>query len=862
MPSIPIPPITPAQREALHARGLTDEEMVQLTPLERQKFIASFTPEEGQKLFNGGNADRSKPVPGFDLSNPPAAEVAANSDEPEPAPITDRPNPPPDELPEREPAASVTPLITPNSREVRESITTLVAQAKAATKHIVEEEKHPGLLQMVLVHPADEKVSGIYRYDLGDPNLIEELIKDAVNASKSGHNVYIEGRTVRRGLASKQRGGLADTVAVFALVVDSDADKGKAWTPTVPTSLAVETSPGNTHFWFFLENAVDADTGKALGDWLRTATNADADTGNVCQPYRVAGTVNYPGKKKLERGRVITPTHSLGFDPGTLWTPERFEQDFPAPAEPISGGTSSEGGTGSADESTIPADTLRVIREGVEDDADRSYIFYNVVKALNEDGWALTDIFTLLDRYPKGIASKYRGRLQREVERIWAKLGERREQKPAPTNLPAILSQKDFLAGYVAPDYILDGILQRRFIYSFTAVTGHGKTALALLLAQAVGSADPNATFGGHAAEKGQVIYLVGENPDDVRCRIIGANCKRSDDPDRDRIHFIPGVFDIAELHEQLMIAIDKLGGVDLVIVDTSAAYFLKEDENSQMGEHARTLRSLTTLPGGPCVVVLCHPIKHVTEPSQLLPRGGGAFTAEIDGNLTGWKHDETLVTFHHSPDKFRGPGFEPITFKLEKIDTTQLVDSKGRMIPTVHAIALSEQEEEAQEASAERDEDKLLAALAGKKALSIADLARACNWTLTNGELYKSKVQRIIQRLQTDRLVKRVRSNKYRLTDEGRKIDTDDEDDTIENRSGAVGSEKPFHPLRGMKLRPTVPCAFCSQTGDVYQFADGRRPKGQRRHSALHEGCAEPFFTGKQKPQNNGGVNSSPLAE
>ena len=45
--------------------------------------------------------------------------------------------------------------------------------------------------------------------------------------------------------------------------------------------------------------------------------------------------------------------------------------------------------------------------------------------------------------------------------------------------------------------------------------------------------------------------------------------------------------------------------------------------------------RTLTTLPGGPCVLVLCHPIKHVSEPEQLLPRGGGAFLAEVDGNLT-----------------------------------------------------------------------------------------------------------------------------------------------------------------------------------------------------------------------------------
>src|SRR5262249_16310434 len=404
-------------------------------------------------------------------------------------------------------------LAKPDSREGREFITTLAAQAKAATKDLPD----PGLWQMILVHPSTEGVGAIYRYALDDPELIERMTREAISASESGHNVYIEGRTVRRGLGAKQRGGLNDTIAVFALVVDSDNDKGKAWTPTVPVSLTVNTSPDNHHYWFFLEHALDPATAQKLGERLRAATNADSDTGNVCQPYRIAGTPNYPNKTKLERGRVITPTRALGFDPETLWTLERFEQDFPAPAEPIGGGTSA------AEESSIPDETMQVVRNGAPK-GQQSDAFWSVVLVLKRSGWSIDAIVALLEKYPDGIASKYRGRLRQEVERIWNKLGEKKEQKPAPANLPAILSQKDFLAGYVAPDYILDGILQRRFIYSFTAVTGHGKTALALLLAQAVGSANPNATFGGHAAEKGRVIYFVGENPDDVRCRVIGAN--------------------------------------------------------------------------------------------------------------------------------------------------------------------------------------------------------------------------------------------------------------------------------------------------------------------------------------------------
>jgi hypothetical protein len=343
---------------------------------------------------------------------------------------------------EAEEIIAATSGVVANTREVREFIETIIAQARAATEHL----KQPGLLQMMLIHPLDDNNVVLYRYKLDDVDLAERMTREAMSASAAGHNIYIEGRTVCPGLTGKKRGELADTVAVFAIVVDSDNDKGKGWTPTVPTSLAVETSPGNAHYWLFFEQALDPATGQALGERLRAITNADADTGNVCQPYRVAGTINYPNKKKQAQGRVVTPTHSLGFDPETLWTPERFEQEFPPSPDPkINGGggqtNSMAAGTASAiDESSIPTDTLRVIHDGVEDDADRSDAFWNVMMVLKEDGWTLNGIFTLLDRYPKGIASKYRGRLQREVERTWNKLARpsqaRRQQSPSSAITP------------------------------------------------------------------------------------------------------------------------------------------------------------------------------------------------------------------------------------------------------------------------------------------------------------------------------------------------------------------------------------------------------------------------------------------
>ena len=214
-------------------------------------------------------------------------------------------------------------------------------------------------------------------------------------------------------------------------------------------------------------------------------------------------------------------------------------------------------------------------------------------------------------------------------------------------------------------------------------------------------------------------------------------------------------------------IKVTKLGGqIDLIVVDTSAAYFPgdNENDNPQMGNHARNLRRLTELPGGPTVLVLCHPAKHVSEPSQLLPRGGGAFIAELDGNLTLWKTDDLAELSHN---KIRGPGFEPMTFRLEKIVCAELVDTKGRCIPSVRAVAVSEKDQEAIGHAARSEEDLLLVAMLDPSQ-SVAQLAIKCGW-LTNGNPAKSKAHRRLVALEKAGLVKKGRGGIWELTDKGR---------------------------------------------------------------------------------------------
>lgn len=331
---------------------------------------------------------------------------------------------------------------------------------------------------------------------------------------------------------------------------------------------------------------------------------------------------------------------------------------------------------------------------------------------------------------------------------------------------PRIRLLSDFMTGFVPPDFIIDGLLQRRFVYSLTGQTGHAKSAIALLVSELVSSPDRNTMLGVHKVNKGQVLYFVGENADDIRMRLIGS----IHDASLHRLYFIEGVFNIGQMFAQIREQVDRLGGFDLVVIDTSAAYFLGNEElsNTQMGAHARMLRSLTLLPGGPCVLVLCHPIKHVTDPTQLLPRGGGAFLAEIDGNLTSWKHDDVLIELHHN--KMRGPGFEPISFKLETIRTPKLVDARGRELPTVRAVPVTQSEEDTQRKRTEDDEDHVLAEMLAHPEASFSEIAESCGWVNGHGEALKKRVGRAIDRLQNakPKLVRKNR-NRWELTDEGK---------------------------------------------------------------------------------------------
>jgi hypothetical protein len=315
-----------------------------------------------------------------------------------------------------------------------------------------------------------------------------------------------------------------------------------------------------------------------------------------------------------------------------------------------------------------------------------------------------------------------------------------------------VLTLPQFLAGLKAPDYLVDGLFKRGFLYSTTAMTGAGKTAVALLLAVAVADPMRRWKFGPHDVEHGRIVYVTRENPDEVRERLIGMAAQMGFDAGELANTFlvIENVTDIAKAFERIKREIEPFGEVALIILDTSAALFVGDDENSsvEMLKHAKTQRSLTKLPGRPCVIALNHPTKKVSGPEQLLPRGGGGYLNEVDGNFTLWGHDDHLSDFSWT-GKLRGPDFERITFHMTTVVTLALKDAKDRVTPTVMARYVTEAEIAENESKAIFQEERLLRAI---DAASIANLAIACGWTNRGKDgverPYKSLVHRVLASL------------------------------------------------------------------------------------------------------------------
>jgi hypothetical protein len=362
---------------------------------------------------------------------------------------------------------------------------------------------------------------------------------------------------------------------------------------------------------------------------------------------------------------------------------------------------------------------------------------------------------------------------------------------PAAPPPDLLVSSADFIGGFVPPEYVIDGITQRRYCYSMTAQTGVGKTAIAMRWMAHVVLGRP---IGEREVQQGNVLYLAGENPDDVRARWLVLSREMGIDADTPKVTWLVGA-DMGARDQRLWNEIIKKGlQFALVIVDTAAAYNSGDDENSnnQAGAYARQLRTLTELPGGPCVVILCHPTKRAAD-DDLTPRGGGAFLAEVDGNMAVMRKDSLLAVVPFG--KFRGDMSWSQKYEIEVIrDHPTLKDARGRQMRSVLARPVAEGAAEVMEKRTDADTIAVLNALCNAPGATPTDLARVLGWTFgLKGEPNVNRVKRNLEKLAKQKLAKET-VGRWKTTSAGQQALND------------IDNAKPVEPrpMFPMSLPPT----------------------------------------------------------
>jgi hypothetical protein len=319
-----------------------------------------------------------------------------------------------------------------------------------------------------------------------------------------------------------------------------------------------------------------------------------------------------------------------------------------------------------------------------------------------------------------------------------------------------------FCAEFVPPSYAIEPFVRSGSIYTVTAKTGSGKTALLNTTALAVATGRNDILD--REVAKGRVAYIAAENPDDLRMRLMVSAWLFN--------------IDIAEISKNLLImdqrcrpeeliirlkSEQKTGGpFALIIIDTLAAFFDGSDanDNVQAGEFMRRLRPMTQLDGHPSVLVAAHPVKNASD-DNLVPYGGGAILNEVDGNLTLSKAEGGAIKMHWQ-GKLRGIEFDPLFFRIELASSPDVIDAKGRqvLLPVMQPATEADAEQ--------REEAEINSDIALLHAMISDPDATQEKWAQTIGRA-KSIVNKKLQRLHRDKLVEQI-LKRWTVTAKGKK--------------------------------------------------------------------------------------------
>ena len=302
-------------------------------------------------------------------------------------------------------------------------------------------------------------------------------------------NAYAPWSIVRKGLDRGKRGGEADVVAVLALVPDLDGDTGKAGELPLLAPYAVETSPGNLQPVYPFARALAPREAKPIAEALADAIGCDARTKDLSGVWRIPGTLNWPSKRKLGRGRAAAP---FPVRVATAWAGELVDAEHLTAAvsghakpraDERSHDTSGPAGSVEALLRRCGARLRRDLRDPpVESNGDRSPGAFAIICALVARGLSDADIEALVEAHPDGVGRRYaEGKdLGSEIDRARRKTGrpivaEATVIRVVPGELPRVVSESESaLIASGLPVFSRAGALVRPIVDTIPAA--HGRT--------------------------------------------------------------------------------------------------------------------------------------------------------------------------------------------------------------------------------------------------------------------------------------------------------------------------------------------------------------------------------------------------
>ncbi len=348
----------------------------------------------------------------------------------------------------------------------------------------------------------------------------------------------------------------------------------------------------------------------------------------------------------------------------------------------------------------------------------------------------------LAEAKPNGASARSNGSVQAEAK-------------------PNFRTLKDFCTEFRPISYAVASLMREGSLYTFTGRTGEGKTSFLAILALAIATGRGKDLIG-RKVKKGRVAFATAENPDDLRMRLMVACFVFKIDPsDIARDIMISDNRVTPEAITEWIKASDET--FTLIIVDTWQAYFDLKDANNptQAVEFTRRFRPLAGLRGSPVVIIAAHPVKSAAD-DNLLPYGGGSTLNEVDGNFTMLRDENGLYRFHWL-GKIRGLPFDPLHFRIEKLDSPDVITVEGVRVPMPVMFPIAEEDVEAREDRLAQRDVALLKAVAADPDGSSRKWALGLN---TN----RRAVDAALNRLKKEHLVV-TRARRWTLTKDGERM-------------------------------------------------------------------------------------------